>query len=165
MTASNALLVITATCTALMAGLFYSYSCSVMLGIRSLPDSEYIATMQFINRAIQNPIFFISFFGALLLLPVTTFVNYSQPLSARFWLLLIATIIYFIGAFCVTAFGNIPLNNTLEKFNLLNASTESIHLQRINFEGKWNSLNTVRTISSVLSLILVIIGCINHDKN
>lgn len=165
MTFSNVILVTTVTCTALMAGLFYSYSCSVVLGLRSLPDANYIMAMQSINRAIQNPIFFIGFLGTLLLLPLNTYMNYSQPLQVKFWLFLSATILYFLGVFCVTAFGNIPLNNTLEKFNLLNASNETIKSQRAAFEGRWNNLNTIRTFASVLSLILLIIGCINFDKS
>ena len=164
MTVSNLLLELTATCTALIAGLLYSYSCSVMPGLKSLPDSEFIAVMQSINRAIQNPVFFISFMGTLLLLPVSTYMHYSQPLSSRFWLLLIATIFYLAGVFSVTAFGNIPLNNTLDKFDLLNAPAEAIHLQRISFEARWNNLHTVRTISSIVALILVITACVNHDK-
>lgn len=165
MTISNIILVITATCTALMAGLFYSYSCSVMLGLKSLPDAQFISTMQFINRAIQNPIFFIGFLGTLVLLPVTTYLNYHLPLSPRFWMFLAASILYFAGVFCVTVFGNIPLNDALDKFNLLNASGDAVRLQRANFEARWNSLNTIRTVSSILSVIFVIIGCINSEKN
>jgi uncharacterized membrane protein len=36
--------------------------------------------------------------------------------------LLAATVIYLIGVFGVTVFGNVPLNNTLERFNLDSAS-------------------------------------------
>jgi len=164
MTVSNAILMLTATCVALMTGLFYSYSCSVVPGLKFLRDAEYISAMQSINKAIQNPVFFISFFGAPLLLPVTTYMNYSHPQSTRFWLLLSATILYLAGVFCVTVFGNIPLNNALEKFNLLNSSKKIINSQRISFEQKWNNLNIARTISSILSLILVIIACINSGK-
>ncbi|MEO6221461.1 MAG: DUF1772 domain-containing protein [Ginsengibacter sp.] len=164
MAVSNALLVLTTTCTALMAGLFYSYSYSVVPGFKLLNDTEYIAGMQSINKAIQSPVFFICFFGALLLWPVSTYLNYFQHPPLRFWLLLTATILYLTGVFGVTIFGNIPLNNTLEKFNLLNASKDTISLQRAIFEGRWNNLNLIRTISSILSLVLVIIACINSGK-
>jgi uncharacterized membrane protein len=165
MTASNVILLSATTCLALMAGLFYSYSCSVVLGLKALPDTEYIAAMQSINRAIQNPVFFTGFFGALLLLPIASYMNYSQHPGIRFWLLLSATILYIAGAFCVTVFGNIPLNNALEKFDLLHSSKEMITSQRMNFEQKWNNLNIVRAISSTLSLILVIIACINAEDS
>jgi uncharacterized membrane protein len=165
MKASDIILLFTATFSALMAGLFYSYSCSVIFGLGKLSDIEYIKAMQSINREIQNPIFFTCFFGILLLLPLSTYLNFTQPLSFRFWLLLTATLTYFVGAFGVTIFGNVPLNNSLESFKQLNVTSETINIQRNMFEGKWNNLNTIRTISSVTTLILVIIACIYNDKS
>src|SRR6185436_7442102 len=115
------ILVVAATTTALMAGLFYAYSCSVNLGLGRLPDAEYLAAMQSINKAIQNPVFFISFFGTLAMLPLSAYLHYGQPPYMRFWCLLTATIVYLIGVFGVTIFGNVPLNETLAVFNLHSA--------------------------------------------
>ena len=159
MTFANILLVITATTTALMAGLFYAWSCSVMLGFARLSNREFVSAMQATNRAIQNPVFFAAFFGAPLLLPISTFLHYGQ---VRFWFLLAATIIYLIGTFGVTVFGNVPLNNTLERFSLKSATEEEIAAQRANFERRWNNLNTIRTVSSTLAVVFVIIACLNH---
>jgi uncharacterized membrane protein len=160
MTLSNLTLLLTTICVGLMAGVFYAYSCSVMPGLSRLPDREFLAAMQSINRAIQNPVFFISFFGALVLLPVCSFMKFGHPLllSSRF--IIAATLVYLIGAFGVTVFGNIPLNNSLDKFDYANASGEALNLQRAAFEAKWNSLNLVRALSSVISFILVVIACI-----
>ena len=161
---SNIILVLATTCTALMAGLFFSYSCSVVLGLGALPDEEYIAAMQSINKAIQNPAFFIVFFGVLLLLPLSTWLNYSQPTSKTFWFLLAGTILYLVAVFGTTVVGNIPLNNSLDKFKLLNATKEAISSQRAMFENRWNNLNNIRTIASIVTLIFVIIACINSTK-
>jgi uncharacterized membrane protein len=160
MTFPNITLLGAATFVGLMAGLFYSYSCSVTVGLNKLPDEQYIAAMQSINRSIQNPLFFLSFFGALLLPPLATYLNYSYRSATGFRLLLAATILYLGGSFLVTAIGNIPLNNTLESFNLSGASKEAINLQRVNFEPRWNVLNTIRTIASILSFILILIACL-----
>ena len=165
LTTSNIILLIAATTTALMAGLFYSYSCSVNPGLGRLPDAEYIDAMQSINRSIQNPLFFVSFFGALVLLPLSAYLHYRESLSIRFWLLLIAAIVYLIGVFGITVLGNIPLNETLDKFHLLSASKEAIIAQRAKFEGRWNNLNSIRTIASTLAIILVIIACLCHHKS
>jgi uncharacterized membrane protein len=159
MNAANILLVITATLTALMAGLFYSWSCSVMLGFARLKDREFVAAMQATNRAIQNPVFFAAFLGAPIFLPLSAFLSYGQ--TPRFALLLVATLIYLTGTFCITIFGNVPLNNTLESFNLESASDEETARQRANFERRWNNLNTIRTVSSTIAVILVIIACLN----
>jgi uncharacterized membrane protein len=162
MTAANILLIITATASALMAGLFFAWSCSVMTGFARLPDKEFIAAMQATNRAIQNPIFFAAFFGAPFFLIISTFWFYGQTM--RFWCLLVAGLIYLTGTFGVTVFGNVPLNNALDGFNLESAANEEIARQRANFERRWNNLNTIRTVSSTLAFILVVIACLNSGN-
>src|SRR5690349_6982509 len=120
-----------------MAGLFFAWSCSVMPGFARLKDREFVSVMQKTNRAIQNPVFFIAFLGAPLLLPISTFFSYGN--SPRFLLLLTATIIYLIGTFGVTVFGNVPMNNALDRFDLETATDEEISKQRANFERRWNN--------------------------
>ncbi len=56
--------------TGLSAGLLYSYACSVLPGLGQTSDRTFIDAMQQINKAIQNPVFFASFFGALALTAV-----------------------------------------------------------------------------------------------
>lgn len=163
-TPSNIVLILAATATALMTGLFYAWSCSVTIGIARLPDPEYMAAMQAMNDAILNPVFFAGFLGAAILLPVSTFMHYTQPASARFWLLLGATAVYLVGVFGVTFFGNVPLNDALKNFNLHTASLQEITAQRVKFEAPWNKLNTVRTVAATLAIVLVIIACLQPKE-
>lgn len=153
------ILIITATATALIAGLFYGYTCSVNLGLGKLNDREYITAMNAINVAILNPLFFVSFMGTLVLLPVSTYLNYSAADNSRFILLLIATLLYAIGVFGVTMFGNVPLNDALAKVNVNTASAGDLAAHRLAFEGPWGLLHNVRTLANVVSLVLVIISC------
>jgi uncharacterized membrane protein len=152
------LLIITATVTALIAGLFYAYSCSVVLGLGKLSDSEYLKSMQSINREILNPVFFLSFMGTAFLLPISTFLYRGQNLV--FILLLMATLAYLIGVFGVTMFGNVPLNDQLDKFDIVNSSAEAVKKMRNNFERKWNFLNNIRTVFSVITIVLTVCACI-----
>mgnify|MGYP003575908297 CR=1 FL=1 len=160
------ILILTATSTALIAGLFYSYSCSVNPGLGKLPDEGYLAAMQSINREILNPVFFATFMGTLILLPVSTWLQYSAGASKSFLFLLAATLIYAVGVFGVTMFGNVPLNDALDKFNLHSASMEEIKSQRSMFEVPWNKLHNIRTIANIVSLVLVVIACLyaNYQK-
>lgn len=155
----NVILVVTATLTALMAGLFYAWSRSVMLGFARLNDREFVSVMQKTNRAIQNPVFFTAFFGAPPFLVISTVLHYNQ--SPRFGLLLASTIIYLIGTFGVTVFGNVPMNNILDRFNLETATDNEIAQQRANFERRWANLNHIRAISSTISVILIVIACLS----
>jgi len=158
-TFTNILLAITTFTTALMAGLFYAYSCSVNPGLGRLPDAMYLSAMQSINRAILNPVFFAGFMGALILLPVCTWLHYGTPLSVRFWCLLAATVVYIIGVFGVTVAGNIPLNQALDAFKINPTDIETLARQRAAFEAKWNSFNTIRTVAAIVTVMLTIIAC------
>ena len=162
---SDVLLVIAATSTALMAGLFFAWSCSVTIGIARLPDNGYIAAFQSMNRAILNLVFLACFMGTLLLLPVVTFMHYTPSPSGRFWFLLAASVLYGLGVFGVTMAFNVPMNETLDKFPLQTASPQEMAALRAWFEGRWNNLNMVRTIAGTLAVICVIIACMISNEN
>ncbi|ATN04961.1 hypothetical protein CRN76_05890 [Chryseobacterium indologenes] len=152
------LLLGTAVLTALIAGLFYAYSCSVVLGLGKLSDAEYLKAMQNINREILNPVFFMSFMGTAILLPVSAFVFRGQ--QPTFVFLLLATLAYLIGVFGVTAGGNVPMNDILDKFDIAGSSAEAVKQMRDNFESRWNFLNNIRTVFSIISITLVVCACI-----
>ncbi|GEJ43699.1 DUF1772 domain-containing protein [Chryseobacterium sp. ON_d1] len=151
-------LIITAVLTALIGGLFYAYSCSVVLGLGKLSDMEYLKAMQNINREILNPVFFMSFMGTVVLLPVSTFLFRGQ--QPVFIFLLLATLAYLIGVFGVTVAGNVPMNDALDKFDITGSTTEAIRQMRENFENRWNFLNNLRTVFSVISIIFVVCACV-----
>lgn len=159
-TLAHLVLIVTAIMTALISGLFYAWSCSVVPGLARVSDSTYLEAMQHINRAILNPVFFMSFIGTALLLPLSTWLHYGPELNARFWLLLLASVVYLAGTFGVTMFGNVPLNEALDAFNLSSATTQELAAQRARFEGPWNNLNILRTLAGIGALILIIIACL-----
>ena len=160
-TFSNIIMFATAVTTALIGGLFYAWSCSVIPGLARVPDRTYLEAMQEINRAILNPVFFLSFVGTALLLPLCTYLQYSSVLHNRFWLLLLASIVYLGGTFGVTMSGNVPLNNMLDTFQLSTATANDLAAMRAKFEQRWVYLHTIRTVANVLALILVIIACLS----
>lgn len=163
-TFQNVSLFLAAFTTALAAGLFYSYSCSVNPGLARLGDREYLLAMQHINRAILNPAFFASFLGALVLLPLSAWLNYTSPASTRFWLVTAAAAVYAVGLFGVTMFGNVPLNNMLDSSVIEGASSAELAAKRLAFEQPWNRWHAVRTAAVLLSLALVLASCLLGDK-
>src|SRR5699024_12873385 len=102
------------------------------------------------NRAIQNPLFFSCFFGAAILLPSSTFLHYESSVKSVFWLLLAATILYEAGVMGATIVGNVPLNESLEAFDLLASSADEVAAQRTRFESPWNRLNHIRTRTAAM---------------
>jgi len=110
--------------------------------------------MQSINIVIQNPIFFLSFMGPLVLLPLATWLTWGDD-SVQTWLLLSASVIYFVGPFGITAGGNVPLNE-----KLAGAQEKDYSAARAAFEKPWNRLHTVRTLGGVIATALVFAACL-----
>ena len=152
------LLIIATIMMGLTAGIFVCWSISVMPGLAPLPDKEFISAFQSLNREIQNPLFFSLFLGTLVLLPASAWQQYQQPAQLRFWLLLAAAIVYAAGVFGLTIFGNVPLNEALDKFNLITASPVEIAERRISFEGPWNTMNNIRSLSCIVSFALTVVA-------
>lgn len=150
------LLVITTLMPGLMAGLFFAWSSSVMPGLARLSDAEFVSSMQSMNHAIQNPLFFNCFFGAALLLPISSYVYHAS--GRVFGFLLAATLVYWIGVMGVTIFGNVPLNQRLEAFGLTTTTPDECKALRDSFEKPWNRLNYVRTLASATTLLLTILA-------
>ncbi|MBV8253628.1 MAG: DUF1772 domain-containing protein [Chitinophaga sp.] len=149
------ILIITVCFTGLMAGLFYSWSVSVIPGLAKLNDEQFLSSMQSMNRAILNPLFLIVFTGNILLLAIATWLQFHHE-GYRYFMLTSA--LYMIGVFGITAFGNVPLNDTLDKFDILHAGKEAMAEMRRNFEDPWVKLHTIRTIAAVLAFICGLIG-------
>ena len=139
----------------LIAGVFYAFSCSVMPGLARADDRTFVETMQQINRAILNPVFALSFLGALVL-PILAAILHQrigQRETAR-WI--VAAIIFYIAALIVTIGANIPLNDGLERAG--NPDTiANLATVRHRFENTWVLWNIVRAVLSTAAL-----GCLGR---
>ena len=83
------------------------------------------------NRVILNPTFFIVFFGPFFLSLINIYV-FRNASTSIIWLLVIAGVIYFLGVVLVTIFGNVPLNELLDKTDLASASIEDLKTFNLN---------------------------------
>ncbi|MCB0588535.1 MAG: DUF1772 domain-containing protein [Phaeodactylibacter sp.] len=140
--------------TGLSAGFFYAWAVSVIPGTRQVSGQVYLETMQSINRAILNPAFYLIFFGSLLMLAVSAILQYRSGAGAAFWLFFAAGLTYLIGAFGITAFGNVPLNDALEVIPLDGLSPDQLAKTRRQYETRWNRLHMIRTVFAVVSFLL-----------
>ena len=142
--------------TGLMAGIFFTWSNAVKPGIGKLSDIEYLRAFQSMNKVILNNTFKLIFIGAVLATALVPFFYFHLYPSNIFWLLVSAFIVYWVGAFGITVFGNIPLNEILDKTTLETLSFEELKSHRTSIELRWNNLNLLRTISSLLTFSLLV---------
>jgi uncharacterized membrane protein len=148
--------------TGLIAGVFYAYAVSVNLGLAAQPDASYVATMQAINERIENPVFFLSFFGAVLFLLAALAVHLPKPRSRRFWLIALASALYVGGGFLLTVVVNVPLNEELARV-VADASTGELARARAGYEGPWNFWNGVRAVLSSLAFVVLVGACLLRE--
>ena len=156
-------IVAAATTAALIAGFFYAYSASVNRGLGRLDDGAYVAAMQAINDTVRNPVFALSFFGALLVLPSAALLHAPRR-SPRAVLLGAAAALYLVGGFGVTFAFNVPLNDELALLDLASASGAEVADARADYEQTWNAWNAVRTVASTLALMCVAGAALASDR-
>lgn len=160
MTVENILLIIGGTLSGLLAGVFYTFNVAVVPSLRSLKPKEHITAMQAIDLKIKNPVFFLSFFGPTILLPVAAFLHQG---TAQFPLLVAAAVLHIIGSNGVTAGGNIPLNEKLDKVDVATISEAEAERVRQEFQGSgsaWMRFHNIRTLASIAAVVLVFIACL-----
>ncbi|UTW63200.1 DUF1772 domain-containing protein [bacterium SCSIO 12741] len=146
--------------TGLTAGLCYTWSNAITPGIGSLDDHTFLKSFQAMNRAIINPSFILVFFGPVILLFLNAYwFRNTSPIT--FWSFLIAALVFFIGVSVVTVSKNVPLNEILDRSILEVMSKQELAQLRKTFEEPWNRWHWIRTLSSIASLILLLMGSFN----
>ena len=148
--AAERLLLTTATVlTGLIAGFFYAYACSVMIGLARVDDHTFITTMQAINATVRNAAFAPSFFGSLLVTGAAALVTHRLHSPARHWVL--AALALYAGAFLVTMGISVPLNDQLAAAGPA-ADIDDPAAVRATYEDPWVLWNIVRTVLSTAAL-------------
>ncbi|TDC43472.1 anthrone oxygenase family protein [Micromonospora sp. KC213] len=135
----------------LSAGVFFTYSTSVMLALRQTEDRVLIDVMQKVNVVILNGWFLTAYVGALVLAIVAVVLHRGPEYRAMFPWLLAATVLYVI-LFAVTAFVSAPLNYRLDRAGPV-ADMADPAAVRAAFEATWNRWNLVRTLAGAASLL------------
>ena len=159
MTFEDIVLVVGGTLTGLLAGVFYGFSVAIVPALRAIKGTRHIAAMQSINVKIINPVFFLSFFGPALPLPLAAFLLRDRP---QFGLLLVASLLHIVGAIGVTAAGNIPLNNRLAGYDVDQLTEKEADQIRKDFQAPWTNFHTIRTLASIAATVLVFLACLSR---
>ncbi|SHN39122.1 DUF1772 domain-containing protein [Cryptosporangium aurantiacum] len=139
--------------TGLIAGFFYAYACSVMLGLDRVDDRTFIATMQAINATVRNTWFALSFFGALLLTAAAALVHLGRS-GRRVLPWAAAAFVLYAIAFGITMGISVPLNQELADAGAAATLTDPAGV-RAAYEDDWNNWNLNRTFASIAAF-----GCL-----
>jgi uncharacterized membrane protein len=135
-----------------MAGFFYAYSCTVMVGLAHADDVTFIGAMQVINANVRNAVFAAGFFGALVL-SVFAFLLYltARP-NRRVALLVGGAAAFYVAAFLITLTLNVPLNDQLATAGDPARIADPAAV-RAAYESPWVMWNNIRAIASTLAFV------------
>ena len=150
-----ALRFIAALGAAMMAGLYFAFSNTIMSSLAKLEPAQGIAAMQSINRTIQNPLFFLLFVGTAASCALLLVFSLGKLPATNAVLMVSGAVMYLVGSLVVTGVFNIPLNNTLE---VLAPNASGSANWWANFLATWTAWNHVRTVASVVAAILFLIA-------
>ena len=140
--------------TGIMAGIYFTFSFVVVDALKLMPNNEGARAMNRINDVIVKtvflPLFFVStiWYFALLFRGVI-FTSASEPNFV--W----ASVIYIVGMFGVTVFGNVPLNNKLKSRA---KDPQKLMAAWDEYGHKWVVLNHVRVVSCTVAFVLLNYG-------
>ncbi|WP_406311311.1 DUF1772 domain-containing protein [Streptosporangium sp. NBC_01639] len=139
--------------TGLMAGLFYAYACSVMLGLGRTDDRTFVDAMQWINVKIINGWFLVPFLGAPILIVLTgVLILRGDGRSALPWI--VAAFVLYGMTLAITFAVNVPLNNRLAAAGAPDDIAD-LAAVREAFETTWNRWNIARAGTSTAAF-----GCL-----
>lgn len=142
----------------LLAGFFFAYWCSVMLGLRNVRDDVFVETMQNINAVLPNGRFVIPFFAPVILGVVASWLTFSDDATQAAWWC-VASAVLSLVTFGITASRNVPMNNALAAVGTPE-SAEAAHRAREVNEAPWTMWNDVRTYTSILAFAAATIALV-----
>lgn len=141
--------------SAMVAGVFQSFSDFVMAGLARAKPVGGIETMQHINRTVFRSVFLSMFLS---LVPLTA----AFALYAALRLdgpgrpfIVAAGLVYFLTVFVVTMAGNVPMNQQLERMHY--SSDEASAYWRV-YSRNWTRWNHVRTIGAAATAALFLLA-------
>ena len=139
-----------------MGGLFFAYSTSVMGALGRIAPVGGIAAMQAVNVVIQNPVFFLAFFGPALLSLVLAAAALLGWHGGSALPIYAGAAFYLVGIIGVTIVCNVPMNNALAVVDPASAEGAQYWATYLSNWTAWNHVRTVAGIAACVSYILAL---------
>lgn len=136
-----------------MTGLYFAFSISVMPGFDRIEPRSAIAAMQSINRRIQNPIFFVTFFGTPFLALAAGVLLVLSDLLWPAGFMFASGGVYLLGSLLPTLIVNVPLNLMLDRQEVPADDAAAVRFW-LGFSKPWTRWNSIRGAFTALALLL-----------
>ena len=146
-----------AMASAMVAGVFLTFSDLVMPSLRRAKAAAGSEAMQIINRKVYRSVFLILLMG---MVPISAAAAVCASLLVGVvavpWLIAAASL-YVFGVFGITAVGNVPMNQTLDRMSLAGAEAQAYWPDYVR---GWLPLNHLRTFASAAAAACYMIAAV-----
>jgi uncharacterized membrane protein len=151
---TSVVLIAATVLTGMSVGVMALYAHTIMPGLKKTDDRTFVGAFQAIDRAILNPWFMFTFFGALILIGAAAVLHFGPGRRSILPWLIAAFVLYLI-AVIITMAVHVPLNDAID------AAGDPNHIDvakvRADFgEARWAAWNYVRTIISMAAFIILV---------
>jgi uncharacterized membrane protein len=142
---------------AMVSGLFFIFSNTVLPALAARPDADGAAGMRAINAVILNPVFLALFFGTGIVSIIAAgggMLNGLGMLDGGGWadaLRGMATLFYLGGGIAITGVRNVPLNNRLRDVETGGAAEAAVWSDYQAQWRRWNSRRALCCLAASLS--------------
>jgi uncharacterized membrane protein len=135
----------------LMAGVFGLYAYAIMPGLGKTDARTFVGAFQAIDRAIINPLFMATFFGAAVLTAAAAAIHLGD--AAAPWI--IAALVLYAAVFVITIAVNVPLNDAIKAAGDPDSISDLTAVRERFDEARWAGWNVVRAVASTAAF-----GCL-----
>jgi uncharacterized membrane protein len=142
--------------SAIMLGLFFSFSVFMLQSFNKIAPAQAIAAMQSINANIGQPLFGVAFGGTALVAVGLGGWSIAHLDERHAVYALIGCALFLLGTIVVTVGFNIPLNNDLDKLDPNSATAASDWKAFVESWLPWNHLRTLLNLAATVFFILSI---------
>lgn len=150
-----ALTVAAAVSSAVLTGVLFAFSTSIMPALARRPPAEGMAAMQAMNRTILNPVFGLLFGGsALLCLVVAASAPFTGEQDGAGWRLA-GGALYVVGVFLETMVVNVPMNDRLDAADASGPAGQAVWA---DFLPRWTRWNNVRSLVGVVAATFLVVS-------
>jgi len=148
--------------TGMSAGVCALYAHTIMPGLHRTDDRTFVGAFQAIDRAIINPLFMATFFGALILTGLAAALHLGAG-NRRMLPWLVAAFVLYLAVVIITMAVNVPLNEAIK------AAGDPDHINvaevRRNFnEAGWAAWNLARTIMATVAFGILVSVVVAHSR-
>jgi uncharacterized membrane protein len=137
-----------------VTGVFQLYAYAIMPGLGRTDDRTFVGAFQQIDRAILNPWFFVSFFGALGFTVLAAALRLGAgERSALPWI--VGAAVLYLAVFVITLGANVPLNDGIKAAGDPDRIADLAAVRERFHEARWVSWNLFRAVASTVAF-----GCL-----